>query len=125
LKAQIDAAIDQTRHLIHYYWTGTLPPHTSRNDSVESYARHAAVLRGGTTLEDTIEGVPMPNWSQQDPQSQEIWRYASREFARSARGEVFVFMGERVRPRNVWETQEWPQLYINPNVPRMYRIMVH
>ncbi|KAH8801321.1 hypothetical protein DL96DRAFT_1823782 [Flagelloscypha sp. PMI_526] len=104
IKAQIDAAIDSTRHLIHYYWTGTLPPHASREDSVESYARRAASIRGGTTLEDTIQNVAMPTWT---------------------RGEVFVFMGERVRPNNVWDTQEWPQLYINPNVPRMYRIIVH
>ncbi|KAH8809469.1 hypothetical protein DL96DRAFT_1716999, partial [Flagelloscypha sp. PMI_526] len=107
IKAQIDAAVDRTRHLTHYFWTGTLPPHASREDSVESYARRSASLRGGTTLEDTLIGVPMPTWSQQDAQAQEIWQYAS------------------LRTSNVWITQEWPRLYVNPNVPRMYRILVH
>ncbi|KAH8834631.1 hypothetical protein DL96DRAFT_1757456 [Flagelloscypha sp. PMI_526] len=97
IKAQIDAAIDSTRHLTHYYWTGTLPPHRGREDSVESYARRAASLRGGTTLEDTIQSVP-----------------------------CLLGKSKTFRLKRFGNTPlEWPQLYINRNVPRMYRILIH
>ena len=44
-----------------------------------------------------------------------VWEYASREFARSASGQVRVVTGV-VKPNSVLNRIELPELYVNPNV---------
>jgi hypothetical protein len=104
LKAQIDAAIASTAHLPHYFWTGLLPPFSGRADSVEPRARDSARRLGGTTLEDTLVGINMPTWADQDQDSQDTWTYASEAYANSSRGVAYVFRGEQVRASNVFDT---------------------
>ncbi|KAJ7648751.1 hypothetical protein DFH06DRAFT_997137, partial [Mycena polygramma] len=104
LKTQIDAAIANTAHLTHYFWTGLLPPFSGRADSVEPRARDSARRLGGTTLEDTLVGINMPTWADQDQDSQDTWTYASVAYANAAQGVAYVFRGEQVRPTNVFDT---------------------
>ncbi|KAF7339011.1 Acetyl xylan esterase [Mycena venus] len=125
LKAEIDAAIANTAHLPHYFWTGLLPPFSGRADSVEPRARDSARRLGGTTLEDTLVGINMPTWAQQDQDSQDTWVYASQAYANASRGVAYVFRGEQVRPTNVFDTLEFPSLVANPAVTGIYQINVH
>jgi hypothetical protein len=140
---KIRTAVSRTAHLPHYFWTGTLPPHR-QEDSVQFIARAAARDRGGITLEDTVDGIGMPPWTQQDQLAQDTWTYASTLFARNTTGVAYVFRGERYRPTNVFDTEvrsqsifiaqsqslrslfkELPNLIANPNVPAVYQILLH
>jgi hypothetical protein len=143
LKAEIDAAIASTAHLPHYFWTGLLPPFRGREDSVEPRARDAARRLGGTTLEDTLAGINMPTWAEQDQDSQDTWVYASDAYAAAATGVTYVIRGEQVRPTNVFDTlvrlsvprrsffdlrsvsKEFPRLVANPAVTGIYQINIH
>ncbi|KAJ7463829.1 hypothetical protein B0H11DRAFT_81329 [Mycena galericulata] len=121
-KAAIDAAVASTASLPHYFWTGQLPPFGGREDSVEPRARDAAMRRGGTTLEDTVENLNMPAFSQQDQDSVDTWVYASQAYANASTGVAYVFRGEQVRAGNVFDTQEYPLLVANPAVTGIYQI---
>ncbi|KAJ6548827.1 hypothetical protein B0H19DRAFT_952467, partial [Mycena capillaripes] len=125
LKAEIDTAIANTAHLPHYFWTGLLPPFSGRADSVEPRARDAARRLGGTTLEDTLVGINMPTWAEQDQDSQDTWTYASEAYANAAQGVTYVFRGEQVRPTNVFDNLEFPRLVANPSVTGIYQINIH
>ncbi|KAJ6600731.1 hypothetical protein B0H10DRAFT_2083067 [Mycena sp. CBHHK59/15] len=125
LKTQIDAAIARTAGVTHYFWTGLLPPFRPRIDSVEPRARDAARRLGGTTLEDTLFGINMPTWAEQDQDSQDTWIYASTAYANASRGVVYAFRAEQVRAENVFDTLEYPALVNNPAVTGIYQINVH
>ncbi|KAJ6508171.1 hypothetical protein C8R45DRAFT_814955 [Mycena sanguinolenta] len=125
LKPQIDAAVAATANLPHYFWTGLLPPFQPRVDSVEVRARDAAARLGGTTLEDTVANIAMPPWSVQDQNAIDTWTYASQAYANASRGVAYVFRGEQVRTGNVFDTQEFPLLQINPAVTGVYQILAH
>ncbi|KAJ7696116.1 hypothetical protein B0H14DRAFT_3041203 [Mycena olivaceomarginata] len=107
---KIRTAVSRTAHLPHYFWTGTLPPHRQEDSRGE---------RGGITLEDTVDGIGMPPWTQQDQLARDTWTYASTLFARNTTG------GNGIGPTNVFDTEELPNLIANPNVPAVYQILLH
>lgn len=140
----IDAAVARTAGLVHYFWTGTLPPFRGREDSVEPNARDQAMRLGGTTLEDTIAGIDMPLWVDQTQEAIDTWTYASNRFANATRGVAYVFRGEMTRDGNIFDSQvrplfsylhqseslcspfkEFPNLQNNENVTAVYQINVH
>ncbi|KAJ7330997.1 hypothetical protein DFH08DRAFT_815078 [Mycena albidolilacea] len=125
LKAQIDAAVQRTSQLTHYFWTGTLPPFRGREDSIEPRARDAARRLGGTTLEDTLAGINMPLWADRTQDSMVTWTYASQLYANASRGVAYVFRGEQVRDGNVFDTLEYDALVNNQAVTAIYQINVH
>ncbi|KZV88455.1 hypothetical protein EXIGLDRAFT_722693, partial [Exidia glandulosa HHB12029] len=103
LKEHIDGAVRRTAGKVHYFWSGrTLPAHTN-NDSVLLTAQKIAKQRGGTTLELTTEGVPMPDYGGNDPDAEVIWQYASDMYASASSGDTYVVKGESLRGGNVWE----------------------
>jgi len=103
LKATIDRALKKTGARPHFFWSGRVLPATSDDDSVIERGVKLALSKGGTTLEHTIEGVPMPDYDGDDPDAEEIWQYASDAYAAESRGDVYVVLGESLRPGNVWE----------------------
>ncbi|KAF7343667.1 SGNH hydrolase [Mycena sanguinolenta] len=67
----------------------------------------------------------MPPWSQQDQDAIDTWTYASQAYANASQGVAYVFRGEQVRDGNVFDTQEFPLLQINPAVTGVYQILAH
>ncbi|EJD43984.1 hypothetical protein AURDEDRAFT_167037 [Auricularia subglabra TFB-10046 SS5] len=129
LKATIDAAVAKTAPKPHFFWSGRIAPlgalaARAHADSVMPRAMALAKQRGGTTLELTIDSLPLPDYKGGDPDREEIWQYASDEYANAARGEVFFVKGESLRPGNVWEVYEYPRLKKNPAVKRIMQITV-
>ncbi|EJD46581.1 hypothetical protein AURDEDRAFT_113655 [Auricularia subglabra TFB-10046 SS5] len=125
LKAAIDGAVRKTAAKPHYFWSGRILPATSNADGVMSHAIQIAKARGGTTLELTMEGVPMPEYGGDDPDTEEIWQYSSDEYAHSAKGDVFFVKGESLRAGNVWEVYEYPRLKKSAVVKRIFQITIH
>ncbi|EJD51691.1 hypothetical protein AURDEDRAFT_159428 [Auricularia subglabra TFB-10046 SS5] len=125
LKAQIDAAVSKTASKPHFFWSGRTLPATSDDDSVLPRAIQTAKARGGTTLELTVESVPMPDFDGADPDVDEIWQYASDEYANASRGDVYFIKGESLRSGNVWEVYEYPRLKKSRAVKRIFQIVVH
>lgn len=125
LKAQIDAAVAKTASKPHFFWSGRTLPATSDDDSVLPRAIQTAKARGGTTLELTVESVPMPDFDGADPDVDEIWQYASDEYANASRGDVYFIKGESLRSGNVWEVYEYPRLKKSSAVKRIFQIVVH
>ncbi|KAH8834873.1 hypothetical protein DL96DRAFT_10428 [Flagelloscypha sp. PMI_526] len=125
LRDQIDRAIAAVINLPHYFWTGTLPPNQTRADSVQWRTRPRARLEGGTTLEDALAGISMPEWTAQDAQAREIWTYASNAFANTTTGDAYVFRGEWWRSDSTFNNEEFHNLQANPSVPRIWEIRTH
>ncbi|WP_285746623.1 hypothetical protein [Lentzea sp. NBRC 105346] len=105
-----------------WFWSGRfatpfLPPNITV--SVESIAGHEAFGADfGTTLEDKLDGwaLEMPDFTQRDPKSTEVWENASKFFAEGAEGVVHVILGPQRREGNVFDTMELPALQANPKV---------
>ncbi|EJD43995.1 hypothetical protein AURDEDRAFT_167046 [Auricularia subglabra TFB-10046 SS5] len=123
LKEAIDTAIAKTAGRSHFFWSGRVLPALTNDDSVMPRAIAMAKQRGGTTLELTIEAVAMPEFGGGDPDREEIWQYASDEYANSARGDVYIVKGETLRPGNVWEVYEFPRLKKSHTVKRILQIL--
>lgn len=122
LRQDIDAANARTAAIPHYFWTGRIGP----NDlSVMDRAMQIATKRGGTTLEGTMAKVALPTFAGNDPDAEEMWQYASENYAAAARGDVYVIKGENLRRGNVWDTYEYPQLKKTPAVKRIFMIKAH
>jgi hypothetical protein len=64
----------------------------------------------------------MPEFSQRDQASTDIWTYASQQFARRASGNAWVIRGAQTRANNVWDTEEFPALQQNPNIRCIFQI---
>jgi len=64
----------------------------------------------------------MPDWRDDDPKSEQMWRDVSSAFSWGSSGEVRVLMGESRRERNVFEQDELPILRRNPNVTSVVAI---
>lgn len=101
-----------------FFWSGR-----SNGTGVQPTARRIAAERGGTTLEMLIEnrGIEMPMYDSRIPTSQEAWSSLSKEYAAGASGEVRVVLGD-LRPGNIWEAIELPELRKNPDVTRIVAI---
>ena len=67
---------------------------------------------GGATLETTLarRGITLPAWDTSKPATVSLWREASAEFARGARGNVRVLQDEFVRMDSTWAKIEFPEL---------------
>ncbi|KAH7094190.1 hypothetical protein BKA62DRAFT_42626 [Auriculariales sp. MPI-PUGE-AT-0066] len=125
LKAKIDAAVIRTGSKVHYFWTGLLLPALSANDSVMNPTFTYATARGGTTLEQTMDGVPLPDWASNDADAEDIWNYASDEYAHAAKNDVYVVRGDVVRGGNVWDAFEYPRLKKSSAVKRIFEVKMH
>ncbi|KAF7359595.1 SGNH hydrolase [Mycena venus] len=125
LKPKIDAAVAATAHLPHYFWTGLLPPFRPRIDSVEPRALDIALRMGGTTLEETVAGIGMPDFEVRDQDSVDTWVYASDAYSNATQGVAFVIRGEQVRDGNVFDTLERMRLEANPAVTGIFQILAH
>lgn len=101
------------------FWSGK----TDGTGGVEA-AKPIASRTGGQTLEQLIEsrGISMPAYDPTVPSSVQAWQDLSREFARNASGDVTVVLGSQLRPLNIWQTIEFPELMRNPAVSRVISI---
>jgi filamentous hemagglutinin len=73
---------------------------------------------GGATLETTMaeNGVELPAWDANNPETVAAWRQASADFASGASGDVTVLQQDVVRVNSVWAEVEYPALQANPNI---------
>jgi len=96
-----------------FFWSG-------RTNGVggEKVAADIARSNGGTTLEMVLaeRKIKMPDWDPNNPASIKAWENISQEYAANASGKVRGVVGENLRPGNVWENKELPQLKNNPGV---------
>jgi len=69
-----------------------------------------------------LRGVNIPVWDPDNPAVVAAWRNAAEAFARGAKGDVRVVLGDTLRPGNVWETVELPALRANTSVRRIIRL---
>ncbi|GAB2590265.1 hypothetical protein ISP15_17810 [Dyella jejuensis] len=67
-------------------------------------------------------GIDMPAWDPLDPDVVQAWKDISSDYANGASGTVRAVIGENLRPGNVWETSELPNLMNNPNVNQIITI---
>ncbi|EJD46538.1 hypothetical protein AURDEDRAFT_164366 [Auricularia subglabra TFB-10046 SS5] len=123
LQAAIDAAAGRSSSSPHFFWSGRVLPATSNAHGVLPRAMELAKARGGSTLEIALADVPLPPYGDDDPDTEDIWQYASDAYTYASRGDAFFVGGESLRSGNVWE--EYPQLKGNPNVRRVMQILVH
>ncbi|WP_328965348.1 GDSL-type esterase/lipase family protein [Streptomyces virginiae] len=95
----------------NYFWTGRTGKCAGEEDSVKGTAEQLARERGGKTLEMRLReaGVKMPSFDAPDP-AKDIWRFASREYARKTSYQAWVIKGTCVRDDNTWEDKEFPNL---------------
>ncbi len=102
-----------------FFWSGR-----TRGIGGEAVARKVATAKGAVTLEKLIEerGISMPAWDPTNPASLQAWAEASRQYAAGASGEVRAVVGESLRPGNVWENIELPELIKNKNVTKITTI---
>ena len=64
----------------------------------------------------------MPAYDPTVPSSVKAWQDLSSELAKNASGEVRAVLGSKIRPQNIWETYELPELMRNPAVTRIIAI---
>lgn len=78
----------------------------------------------GVTLETTIDsqGITMPQWDPSNSSCVSMWNNASTAYAQQASGDVYVILGNNVRPNSIWNTCEYPTLINNPNVTSIIAI---
>jgi uncharacterized protein RhaS with RHS repeats len=81
-------------------------------------AERWAAKNGGATLEGTAsaQGLNLPAWDANNPESISAWRQASADFASGAQGNVTVLQGDSIRVSSIWAQDEYPALIANPNV---------
>ncbi|MHA5052205.1 GDSL-type esterase/lipase family protein [Streptomyces sp. SD15] len=109
-EAEVSAALESTPGS-NYFWTGRTGGCASEDDSVKGLAERIASERGGKTLEMRLReaGINMPSFDAPDP-AKEIWRFASREYAKKTSYQAWVIKGSCVREGNTWEEKELPNL---------------
>lgn len=87
-------------------------------------AKMIANSNHGQTLEQLIKSrkISMPPYDPTIPSSVKAWQDLSRELAKNASGEIRAVLGSELRPMNIWETIEFPELIRNPAVTRIIGI---
>lgn len=107
----------------NYFWTGRTGKCAGEEDSVKGLAERLAGERGGKTLEMRLReaGVRMPSFDAPDP-AKDIWRFASREYAKKTSYQAWVVKGSCVRDGNTWEEKELPNLKASGNVHCIWEI---
>ncbi|HVH70638.1 MAG TPA: RHS repeat-associated core domain-containing protein, partial [Candidatus Dormibacteraeota bacterium] len=80
-------------------------------------ATEAAVSEGGKTILQTTGG----NLLNKVTDSNVVWRWASKQFAQGASGDVRVFLREPLRARSTWQAVEYPILKAKPWVRLIFR----
>ena len=99
-----------------FFWSGNTNGIGGKDRAFE-----IAKSKGGTTLEGIIaeQAIDMPEWDFDVPDSILAWESASMEYAKQVSGDVYAIIGKNLRPGNVWEKIELPNLIANPNVSRI------
>ena len=96
-----------------FFWTGN-------TDGIggKDVAAEIAESRGGVTIGTLMaqRGIPEPVGDFADPAVAKQWEELSREFAKSASGDIRAVVGADVRAGNIWEKIELPTLQNNPAV---------
>jgi hypothetical protein len=91
-----------------YFWSGKNVNGGSMKDDAAKRSRK----QNGYTLEMMLTKTGlmgrMPKWG--EPGSVKVWTEASLAFARSCRGNAYVFLGLDRRPGNAWDKTEFPAL---------------
>ncbi|KAF9524940.1 hypothetical protein CPB83DRAFT_860495 [Crepidotus variabilis] len=99
------------------FWSGTKTDAKGKTVSVHADAKKLAKETGGKTIGQALkdQGLSIPN----DKNSKQLWRIASKAYAKNAKGEVNAVLGSKVRPESVWNKVEKPTLEKNNNVNKV------
>ncbi|MFG2313146.1 GDSL-type esterase/lipase family protein [Streptomyces sp. NPDC048566] len=121
-REEVSRALESTPST-NYFWTGRTGKCASEEDSVKGLAEQIARERGGKTLEMRLReaGVSMPSFDAPDP-AKDIWRFASREYAKKTSYQAWVIKGTCVRDGNTWEDKEFPNLKAGGQVHCVWEI---
>ena len=89
-------------------WSGSQNPFAYGSETIDNYygpeiASYVAREHGGKTLEDTLasNGIILPKWDSNNPESIACWKEASQAFAKNAEGHVGIILGEKVNNEGI------------------------
>jgi hypothetical protein len=104
------------------FWSGNTPrpggPPLSAGDAAEKFAKDKGKSTLGMKLKQ--EGIKMPDYKPGDPnRSEQLWRIASKSFARKANGPVNAFLGKEVNKNGIYKKDEKPILMKSKSVTKL------
>jgi hypothetical protein len=97
------------------FWSGKVEAKKGGTTSVAPHAAVFAKTHGKEVLRQSLKraDIKIPK---NKPQTNDLWRHASKVYAEHSSGDVHAVLGSKLRPGNVYHTVEKPALLNNPKV---------